>query len=135
MAAEVFISYSSRDRERVTPIVKQLESHGVSVWFDQQGIEGSDLWRNEIVKGIEGCKVLLLMASETAVASKNVVKEVSLASDGNKRLLPVYLEAVEIPESLQYQLAGYSSYYLLLRRRGAEHQSDSAFTGSRGSKD
>ena len=113
MAAEVFISYSSKDRERVTPIVKQLESHGVSVWFDQEGIEGSDLWRSEIVKGIEGCKVLLLMASETAVASKNVVKEVSLASDRNKRLLPVYLEAVQIPETLEYQLAGihHITYY------------------------
>ena len=53
MAAEVFISYSSNDREGVTPIVKQLESHGISVWFDQQGIEGSDLWRSEIVKGIK----------------------------------------------------------------------------------
>ena len=113
MAAEVFISYSSRDRERVTPIVEQLESHGISVWFDQQGIEGSDLWRSEIVKGIEVCKVLVLMASETAVASENVVKEVSLASDRKKRLLPIFLEAVEIPETLQYQLAGihHITYY------------------------
>ena len=106
MAADVFISYSSRDRDRVTPIVKELEAHGISVWFDQEGIEGADLWRSEIVNGIEGCKVLVLMGSASAVASENVVKEVSLASEKKKRILPVYLEPVEIPATLEYQLAG-----------------------------
>ena len=106
MAADVFISYSSRDRDRVTPIVKELEAHGISVWFDQEGIEGADLWRSEIVNGIEGCKVLVLMGSTSAVASENVVKEVSLASEKKKRILPVYLEPVGVPATLEYQLAG-----------------------------
>ena len=106
MAADVFISYSSLDRDRVLPLVKQLEAHGISVWFDQDGIEGADLWRSEIVRAIEACEVLILMASKASIASENVVKEVSLASDRNKRLLPVFLEPAQIPEALQYQLAG-----------------------------
>ena len=34
------------------------------------------------------------------------MKELALASEGRKRILPVYLESAEIPESMAYQLAG-----------------------------
>ena len=38
--------------------------------------------------------------------AENVVKEVMLASEQKKVLLPVYLEPADIPAKLQYQLAG-----------------------------
>ncbi|MDB4668685.1 hypothetical protein OAF50_02035, partial [bacterium] len=43
---------------------------------------------------------------ENSAGSENVVKEVALASEGRKRILPVYIEQAEIPESMAYQLAG-----------------------------
>ena len=44
--------------------------------------------------------------SGSSADSKNVVKELALASEGHKNILPVYLESAEIPESMAYQLAG-----------------------------
>ena len=106
MSAEVFISYASKDRKRILDLVDRLESAGVSVWIDQMSIEGATMWSQEIVSAIRNCKVLVLAISGNSADSKNVVKELALASEGHKNILPVYLESAEIPESMAYQLAG-----------------------------
>ena len=106
MSAEVFISYAAKDRTRVLDLVECLRDAGVSVWIDQMGIEGATMWSQEIVAAIRGCNVLILAISENSAGSENVVKEVALASEGRKRILPVYIEHAEIPESMAYQLAG-----------------------------
>ncbi|MDA7653226.1 TIR domain-containing protein [bacterium] len=106
MNTEVFISYASKDRERILDLVDRLDAAGVSVWIDQMSIEGATMWSQEIVAAIRNCKVLILAISENSGDSENVVKEVALASEGRKRILPVYLESTEIPESMAYQLAG-----------------------------
>ncbi len=106
MSAEVFISYASKDRKRILDLVQRLDSAGVPVWIDQMSIEGATMWSQEIVAAIRNCKVLILAISENSADSENVVKEVALASEGRKRILPVYLASAEIPESMAYQLAG-----------------------------
>lgn len=106
MAPEVFISYSSKDRERVFQLVQRFREAGVSVWIDQGNIDGALLWGQEIVDAIESCKVLILFASSESVNSHNVFKEVALASENNKSILPLYLERVVIPKAMRYQLAG-----------------------------
>ena len=106
MNSEVFISYASQDRKRILDLVDRLSTAGVSVWIDQMGIEGATMWSQEIVAAIRDCKVLILAISKNSAGSENVVKEVALASEGRKRILPVYLEQAEIPESMAYQLAG-----------------------------
>ena len=106
MSTEVFISYAAKDRTRVLDLVERLRTAGVSVWIDQMGIEGATMWSQEIVAAIRSCKVLILAISENSADSENVVKEVALASEGRKRILPVYIKQAEIPESMAYQLAG-----------------------------
>ena len=50
--------------------------------------------------------MFIVMLSPDSIASHNVVKEVSLASEKRKKILPLDLEPVEIPKNLQYALAG-----------------------------
>ena len=106
MGAEVFISYSSLDRDQVMPVVESLRGSGISVWVDEGNIHAADLWSEQIVQAIADCRVMVVMLSSNSTDSRNVVKEVMLASEQNKALLPVYLEPAEIPAKLQYQLAG-----------------------------
>ncbi len=106
MGAEVFVSYSSQDRDRVIPVVEYLRSSGISVWVDEGNIHAADLWSEQIVQAIAGCQVMVVMLSGNSTDSHNVVKEAMLASEQKKALLPVYLEPAEIPAKLQYQLAG-----------------------------
>ncbi len=104
--ADVFISYSREDKDRVLDLAAKLRSAGVSLWIDQGGIDGATLWGEEIVKALENAKVLLLVVTESAVRSHNVAKEVVLASERKGHILPVHLEPTQIPSSLRYPLAG-----------------------------
>jgi TolB-like protein len=104
--AEVFVSYSRSDKDRVLEVAAKLRAAGVSLWVDQTGIDGATMWGEQIVNALEGAKVLLLMVTESAVHSQNVAKEVVLISERKGHILPVHLEPTQIPPALKYQLAG-----------------------------
>ena len=104
--SDVFISYSRRDKEHALSLAERLRASGCSIWIDTQGIEAATSWSREIVTAIDTCKAVLLLLSESSVASHNVVKEVSLASEARKTIIPVDLEHVELTADLRYQLAG-----------------------------
>ena len=106
MTPEIFVSYARSDQEHVFPIVEKLREKGLNIWIDQEGIHGAKLWSQEIVHAIEGCKVFILFASSTAFQSENVTKELALASEARKKILPVFLEDAPIPAAMKYQLAG-----------------------------
>ena len=106
MSAEVFVSYSSQDHAQVSKIIERLRKAGVSVWMDEGGIDAATLWSEAIVEAINDCKLLMMMVSRHSTDSANVVKEVMLASESSKTILPVYLEPADIPTRLKYQLTG-----------------------------
>jgi TolB-like protein/Flp pilus assembly protein TadD len=105
-SADVFISYSREDKDRVFEVVDQLRAAGVKLWIDQGGIDGATLWGEQIVNALDQAKVLMLMVTPAAVRSHNVAKEVTLISERKGRILPVHLEQTTIPPSLKYPLAG-----------------------------
>jgi TolB-like protein/tetratricopeptide (TPR) repeat protein len=104
--ADVFVSYSREDKDRVLELTAKLRAAGVPLWMDVGGIDGAAMWGEEIVNALERAKVLLLMVTESAVRSHNVAKEVVLASERKGHILPVHLEPTQIPPSLKYPLAG-----------------------------
>ena len=106
MSAEVFVSYSSQDHAQVSKIIERLRKAGVSVWMDEGGIDAATLRSEAIVEAINESKVLIMMVSKHSTDSANVVKEVMLASESSKTILPVYLEPADIPTRLKYQLTG-----------------------------
>ncbi|MBT3709126.1 MAG: TIR domain-containing protein [Gammaproteobacteria bacterium] len=106
MPPEIFASYSREDQAQVFPIVDKLRERGLNIWIDQEGIHGAKLWSQEIVNAIESSKVFILFASAKAFHSKNVTKELALASESDKHILPIFIEDAEIPAAMKYQLAG-----------------------------
>ena len=104
--ADIFISYSAKDREKAEQLTELLASAGLSVWIDKHGIGAATSWSGEISKAIEECKALLLLLSETSIESDNVRKEVSLAAERKKKILPLDLEPVALTHDLAYHLAG-----------------------------
>ena len=104
--ADIFISYSRQDSEHADVLAELLTSAGLSVWIDKRGIEAASSWSQEIVVALDECSAFIVMLSPASVASPNVVKEVSLASEKQKKILPLDLEPVELPTTMQYALAG-----------------------------
>src|SRR5579872_1532380 len=104
--ADIFISYSSKDKEKADQLSELLASAGLSVWIDQAGIDVATSWSKEIVQAINGCKAFIVLLSPNSIILKNVVREVSLAFEKNKKILPLDLEPVVLSEDLEYHLAG-----------------------------
>jgi hypothetical protein len=101
--ADVFFCYYHKDLQAAEHWSRRLEAAGISVWLDPRGAQGT-VWTQEIVQAIEECSVMIVLLSRGGVNSHNVVKEVSLASERGKSIIPVKLEPVEIPSTMQYQL-------------------------------
>src|SRR5665213_383181 len=104
--SDIFISYSRQDSEQAQLLTELLASAGLSVWIDKSGIEVATSWSGEIVDAIEGCKAFIVLLSTASTESTNVIKEVALASEKKKKILPLDLEPVPLPRDLQYHLAG-----------------------------
>jgi tetratricopeptide (TPR) repeat protein len=108
IAPPVFVSYASADRERyIIPLVRQLQSAGLSVWFDKHTIEGGDEWKREIDEGLRKCSAVIAALTPRAVEpDREWVRYEHLES---QRLfapvIPVMLEPCKYPayfKHLQY---------------------------------
>jgi len=109
--AEVFISYSKSDRTHALDLASELRAHGFSVWIDQGSIGGAKNWATEIVEAIDSCSTFVCLLSSHSLASHNVAKELHLASEKQKNILPVIIEKVKLPSNFEYPLAGLQRVY------------------------
>jgi tetratricopeptide (TPR) repeat protein len=93
--SDVFISYSSQDRERVIPLVEAIEQRGWTVWWDRK-IDAGTAFDREIESAIDGAKCIVVVWSANSVASDWVRSE---ANEGLTRgiLTPVAIDAVRPP--------------------------------------
>lgn len=106
MSANVFISYSSEDRDRVLPIADMLNVAGYSVWVDKQVLKPGVNWLDELGKALDACQVLMLMITEHSLESKFVQKELNFAINNNKAILPIKLEDIAMTPAFDLQLGG-----------------------------
>ena len=92
---DIFFSYSRKDKERIKPIVRALESQGWSVWWDIQ-IPPGETFDDVIEDALEHACCVIVAWSEHSVISNWVRNE---ASEGNDRrvLVPILLDKVKIP--------------------------------------
>ena len=102
----LFISYSRLDRSKIDQLADRLGHANYDCWIDQEDMRSGDLWRDQIVKAIKNCDLFILALSPNSVQSRDVRKELDLAEDNKKRVLPVIIQPVEIPSVMAYQLAG-----------------------------
>jgi pyrroline-5-carboxylate reductase len=58
MPQDIFISYSSKDKEKADQLSELLASAGLSVWIDQSGIDVATSWSesNALMISAEGTK-------------------------------------------------------------------------------
>jgi adenylate cyclase len=103
---DIFISYSRKDSEQALQLAERLRASGVDVWIDQHGIEAAKSWSKEIVKAIDDSKAFVVLLSERSLTSKNVARELGIASEAEKPMLPVMLDDVRLSDEFRYHLSG-----------------------------
>ena len=103
---DIFISYSRKDSGHALALAERLRAEGIEVWIDQHGLEAAAQWSKEIVEAVERCTAFVLLLSNDSLLSKNVVRELSIASESDRRILPIEIEDILLPSEFKYQLAG-----------------------------
>jgi adenylate cyclase len=104
--SDIFISYSRKDSEQALALAEKLRVTGMDVWIDRHGLELASSWSKDIVEAIEQCKAFVLLLSEHSLASNNVVKELSIASESARNIIPIEITHVHLTSEFKYPLAG-----------------------------
>lgn len=101
---DIFISYSRKDSDIVKQIYEWIEKAGYKCWLDVEGMFSGISYKKVIVDAIKRSKVLLFMSSENSNKSRNVVSEVSIAMEYNKKIILVRLDMSPYSESIEYDI-------------------------------
>ena len=99
-----FISHSSTEGELAQEVCGYLERHGFPCWIAPRDVKLGEPYALGCLRGVAESASLVLLASEKAVASVQVLSEVEQA---HKRAKPIY--TVLIPPA---QVKGEMDYYL-----------------------
>src|SRR4051794_26511760 len=105
-AMRLFVSYSRSDAQFVERLTAALEADGHDVWVDTEDIAGSQQWRASIVAGVQRADAVLLVMSPRSMTSPNVEREVTVAAEESRRIVPLVLEPAEMTGSILFELAG-----------------------------
>jgi tetratricopeptide (TPR) repeat protein len=93
--ADIFVSYSRRDRKRVAPLVALLQEQGWTVWWDSE-INPGESFDELIDEEIEKARAIVVVWSKHSVTSRWVRNEALEAAD-REILVPVRLDGSRIP--------------------------------------
>jgi hypothetical protein len=93
--ADVFISYSSKDRESAEQLARALAALGRSVWWDREILTGQAFDR-AIEQELEGARSVIVLWSRNSVDSEWVKNEAAAAAERGV-LLPANIDGTKLP--------------------------------------
>lgn len=88
--ADIFISYSREDRDKVTALAAALESEGYSLWWDHN-LSAGGRFVSEIEAQLDAARVVLVVWSEHSIKSMWVADEANVGLERNI-LVPVSID-------------------------------------------
>jgi hypothetical protein len=88
--ASIFISYSSKSRDKVRGLAQDLDLAGHRVWFDHK-LTGGQAWWDQILEQIRQCDLFIFALTPDALDSHPCKLEYTYAHDLGKNVLPVLL--------------------------------------------
>lgn len=105
-----FISYRSNEIAEACWVKQALEMNGISCWMAPDSIAGGANYASEVPKAIRACDIFILILSKGAQESKWVPKEVDLAINESKRILPFDIDNAPLNDSFSLYLSNIQRY-------------------------
>ena len=103
--ADVFVSYSRRDKEFVRVLHDALTKSHYNTWIDWEDIPPTADWWAEIKAGIEETHTFIVVITSESVASRVCRDEIDHAVLHSKRIIPVVRQSDFLREDLHPALA------------------------------
>lgn len=95
----IFISYSRKNMVFAKHLTGALQSRDIDFWVDWEGIPPTVDWMQQIQKGIEGADIFLFIISPDSIKSDVCKKELAIAVQNGKRLVPIVATEVTWDEA------------------------------------
>lgn len=102
--ADIFISYSTKDREYAEKLCEIIEDSGYSCWMAPRNIVPGDDWATAINNAITGAKAFIVIYSENSSNSSQVPKEIGLASARRISIIPYKIDDTPLRGDFEYYL-------------------------------
>jgi len=101
----VFLSYASHDTQIANTVCRELESRGLRCWIAPRDVAPGALYADAIVRAINDSKVLLIVLSQSAVASSHVGREIERAASKHKQIIALRIDTAPLSPALEYFLS------------------------------
>jgi formylglycine-generating enzyme required for sulfatase activity len=101
----LFVSHVSEDLASAMQIVEELERRGVRCWIAPRDVRPGEPFDDEIANAIEDSRAMLLIFSERCNASEYIRREVTVAGESHKVVIPFRIENVEPKRGLRVRLS------------------------------
>ncbi len=106
---EVFISYSSKDKDKARLLGANLRRDGFTVWRDREGLNPGGQFQIELEQALRRADVVLALFSKASYESEWVRNELLFAKDNRKVIVPLMLES-----GVNLFLAHYGTQYVIM---------------------
>jgi hypothetical protein len=101
----LFVSHVTEDRIAASQIVDELERRGVRCWIAPRNVRPGGTFDDDIADAIESCRAMLLIFSSRCNESEYIRREITVAGNMNKVIIPFRIEDVEPKRGLSVRLA------------------------------
>ncbi|MFZ2096525.1 MAG: toll/interleukin-1 receptor domain-containing protein [Anaerolineales bacterium] len=105
MSYDIFISYSSEDKNVADAVVAALENRGIRCWYAPRDIEAGTDWGDSITHAINDSTLMLLIFSKNSNRSKRVLDEVYYAISEGKTIIPFRIENLDPSGAMRLHLS------------------------------
>jgi hypothetical protein len=101
----LFVSHVSEDRAAAMEVVEELERRGVRCWIAPRDVNPGKPYDNEIAAAIEISRAMLLIFSEHCNESDYIRREVTVAGESQKVIIPFRIENAQPRRGLRMRLS------------------------------
>ena len=99
---KVFLSYARVDEGCAAAVEHELRRRGHRVWRDRPDLGAGTNWAAAIDEAIAGADHFVIFLSAESVKSPQVARELALAFEQQKNVVPILIETCLLPESVRH---------------------------------
>jgi hypothetical protein len=101
----LFVSHVSEDRAAALEIVDELERRGVKCWIAPRNVGPGSRFDDEIADALDSCRAMLLIFSERCNESEYIHRELTVAGESHKLIIPFRIEDAHPKRGLRVRLS------------------------------